>query len=166
MLLIPVSLDLISGLRRSPGSIPSQQTHSSRKQDPFQDSTPSDLFSSQKTDSEWEAEFVSAEKELVTTVAKDGSGDAPSASSLNGTLKDENATPLVKRPDTNSFSITDEEDDLILDIEPENSEDLDSAVQNDTDVFDQVDPKNASTIEARAFDIDIDKFLEELDAEL
>ncbi|PIK33831.1 hypothetical protein BSL78_29349 [Apostichopus japonicus] len=36
----------------SPGSIPSQ-THSSRKQDPFQDSTPSDLFSSQKTDSEW-----------------------------------------------------------------------------------------------------------------
>lgn len=165
MLLIPVSLDLISGLRGSPGSIPSQ-THSSRKQDPFQDSTPSDLFSSQKTDSEWEAEFVSAEKELVTTVAKDGSGDAPSASSLNGTLKDENATPLVKRPDTNSFSITDEEDDLILDIEPENSEDLDSAIQNDTDVFDQVDPKNASTIEARAFDIDIDKFLEELDAEL
>lgn len=153
----PLSIPGINGFQRNTPD----QTNPSRSQVSFQENASTDLFSSKKTDLEWEADFVNTEKEVVSTVPKDGSGDAGSIPHVEKqTYSTPPSTPVTK----NSFSITDEEDDEILDLQPGGSEPF-SAKQTDSEVLD-TGTKNSGMIEAKAFDIDIDKFLEELDAEL
>lgn len=151
-----------TGIRGVMGTSVPAQVMTSSNHGPFQDST-SNLFSSQKSDFEWEADFVSAEMQAVPTASVNAAGDAVIKPKANGKVNFVDSKPKTSESaNKNSFSITDEDDDdEILDISHETFKRLPDArpVTND-------DSRGKGTIEANAFDIDIDKFLEELDAEL
>lgn len=149
------------GIRGVMGTSVSAQVVTSTNHGPFQDST-SNLFSSQKSDFEWEADFVSAEMQAVPTASVNAAGDAAIKPKANGQVNFVDTKPDKKESaNKNSFSITDEDDDEILDISHETIEKLPETKPVTSD-----DSRGKGTIEANAFDIDIDKFLEELDAEL